>query len=131
LLLGLLLLAGCGPYHQLWHDVVLPSGATVKVTSFYLVWGIDDDIRKPSEDCLALEFVTNIHTDDAAASERELSEVFELIRPASESWGFKTASIARFPMIERKGHYDLFAYKRAADGKWTYEHSDRKVFSTD
>lgn len=132
LILALALLAGCdGPYRQTWHGVTLPSGAMVKITSFYLVWGVEHDERNPRDDCFSLEFVTNIPSGDEAARERELQEVFELIRPASETWGLKTAEVARFPTIERKGHYDLFAYKRAADGKWTYARSDRKVFATD
>lgn len=123
--------AACGgPFRQLWHGVVLPSGATVKITSFNLVWGAEHDDRDPGKDCLALEFVSNVRGDDAAG-ERELQEVFELIRPASESWGLRSAEIARFPTVERKGHYDFFAYSRTADGKWVYERSDRKVFATD
>ena len=128
----LLSVAGCDQkFHQIWHSVTLPSGAVVKVTSFNLVWGVGHDERNPGDDCLALEFVTNIPHGDDAARERELQEVFELIRPASESWGFKSATIARFPTLERKGHYDFFAYSRGASGTWSYERTDRKVFSTD
>ncbi len=125
-------LAGCDQeFRPIWHSVTLASGAVVKVTSMNLVWGVEHDSRDERQDCFALEFVSAIADSDEPARQRELSDVFELVRPASETWGFNSASIARFPTIERKGHYDFFLYTRAANGSWSYERSARKVFSTD
>jgi hypothetical protein len=111
-------LAACsGP--PIWHDQVLPSGKTIKVTSFSLVWGIEHDVRDASKDCLQLEFVWTNPAADAAAQEREALEVFELIRPASELWQFKTAVLSAFPTLERKGRHSFFSFTRGADGKWS------------
>jgi len=122
---------GCGVGRPIWHDQVLPSGRTVKVTSFNLVWGIEHDERDVSKDSFALEFATTTPTDDAAAQEREALEVFELIRPASELWGLPSADVSRFPTVERKGRYDIFHFTRESDGKWSVTRQSAKVFAND
>ncbi len=128
----LFLLAGCDQvFRPVWHVVTLRSGAVVKVTAMNLVWGVEHDDRDANEDCFAMEFVSEIPASDESARERELSDVFELIRPASETWGFASATVARFPTLDRKGHYDFFLYARAADGSWSYQRTDRKVFAND
>ncbi|HZP67507.1 MAG TPA: hypothetical protein VFB32_14485 [Rudaea sp.] len=132
LISGLVMLVGCDiRQYQIWHGVTLSSGAVVKITAFNFAWGVEHDERHPRDDCFALEFVTNVANGDEAARERELADVFELIRPAAETWGLTTATVARFPTLERKGHYDFFAYARAPDGTWAHKREDRKVFSTD
>jgi hypothetical protein len=103
----------------IWHDQVLPSGKTIKVTSFNLVWGIEHDERDASKDCLSLEFVSSNPAAHLAAQEREAWEVFELIRPASEQWQFKTAIVSAFPTIEHRGRHSVFTFTRSADGKWS------------
>jgi hypothetical protein len=111
-------LAGCAD-HPLWHDQVLPSGKTIKVTSFNLVWGIEHDDRDVSKDCLALDFVSSNPAADAAAQEREAWEVFELIRSPSELWQFKSAIVSAFPTLEHRGRHSIFSFTRGADGKWS------------
>jgi hypothetical protein len=131
-LLILAALAGCDEqFRQPWHSVTLPSGAWVKITSFNLAWDSEHDARNPRGDCFALEFVSNVPSGDTAAREHELQEVFDLMRPASESWGLHSATIARFPTVFRKGHYDLLVYTRAADGTWTHTREDRTVFANE
>ena len=125
------LLAGCTAGRPIWHDQVLPSGKTIKVTSFHLVWGVEHDERDAGKDCFALEFVSANPAADPAAKEREALEVFELIRPASELWGFKSAEISGFPAVERKGRYEIFAFTRGADGRWSVARHSAKVFATD
>jgi hypothetical protein len=118
ILLVCLSLAACAN-HSIWHDQVLPSGRTIKVTSFNLVWGIEHDERDVSKDCLQIEFVWSNPAADAAAQEKEAWEVFELIRPASELWQFKSAVVSVFPTLEHTGHHSFFSFTRGADGKWS------------
>jgi len=131
LLLGLLV--GCdGHFRALWHGETLASGDTVKVTSFDLVWGAEHDGRDARKDCFAMEYVTAHPGKDLALREAEAKQVFnELVRPAAERWGFRTAEVSAFPHLERKGHYDFYAFEQAADGRWSFKRSGRKVFSTD
>ena len=135
LLLGLVLmlpaLMNCGDYHQVWHNQVLPSGKMVKITSFHLVWGVEHDERDPGKDCFALEFVFTNPQADPQVHEQEAWEVFELIRPISELWGFNTATLAGFPTTQRKGAYDLFVFNRPPDGKWSSQRYSAKVFAND
>src|ERR1043166_3638189 len=86
-----LLSCGCSENRPLWREQKLPSGRSVKVTSFLLAWGAEHDERIPSNDCLALEFVYSTANASAEVREGEAKEVFELIRPASELWGLTTA----------------------------------------
>jgi hypothetical protein len=130
-LVALPLFAGCGASRPIWHEQALPSGKTIKVTSFHLVWGIEHDERDTGKDCFALEFVYTASAAEPAAKEREALEVFELIRPASELWGFKTAIVSGFPSLERKGRYEIFTFTRAADGRWSIATQSAKVFATD
>lgn len=78
-----------------------------------------------------MEFVSANPTADAAAHQQEALEVFELIRPASELWGFKMAQISGFPSVERKGRYEIFTFTRGSDGQWSVARQSAKVFSTD
>ncbi len=127
-----LILGGCGgEFHQLWHDTKLPSGKTVKVTQFMLVWGSEHDERFPDKDCLQMEFVYTQPDATDAAREQEAREVFELMRSTSELWGFKTAELLGFPTTERKGKYDLYIFTRGADGQWTFAREQRKVFANE
>jgi hypothetical protein len=122
---------GCSGGRPLWHDQALPSGKTVKVTSFNLVWGVEHDERDVTRDSFALEFVSANAAADQAAREQEAREVFELIRPASELWGFKSAVVSGFPAVERKGRYEVFTFTRGAGGQWSFTRQQAKVFVTD
>lgn len=108
------LLAGCGGGSQpLWHDQK-PSGRTITVTSCFLVWGSDHDERDACKDSFALEYVTADLQADVTGREAEATEVFEVIRPVSEQWGFRSATVAGYPSVERKGRYNLEAACGAA-----------------
>ena len=122
---------GCRESRPIWREQSLPSGRTVKVTSLHLVWGVEHDERTPAQDCFALEFVYSRPEVNDEAREREARDVFELIRPASEQWSFKTATLAGFPGLVRKGSYDLFVFNRGDDGRWKMERTPRKVFAND
>ncbi len=126
------MLGGCsGDFHSVWREQTLPSGKVVKVTSMNLVWGVEHDERSPEKDCFSMEFVSNQPQAEPAAREQEAREVFELMRPVSEQWGFKHAEMAGFPTIQRKGHYDRFYFERGADGQWSCRREDAKVFAND
>lgn len=128
---ALFFLTGRGDYKPVWHEERLASGATVKVTSMNLVWGADHDDHALGGDCFSMEYATATPDADPKSKDEEVQEVFELIRPASELWGFKSAEVARFPTITRKGHYDLYEFVRGSDGKWSFTEEPRKVFATD
>ena len=120
LALGLVSLAGCdGPFRTPWHPETLASGETIKVTSFNLVWGAEHDDHTLGKDCFAIEYVTSFADADAKRREAEAAEVFELVRPASEQWGFREATVAAIPTLDHRGLYDLYWFQRQADGHWS------------
>ena len=120
-----------GGSHPLFHDQVLASGKTIKVASFYLVWGGEHDERRPGDDSFQLEYVSSFANADQQARDLETLEAFELIRTVSEQWGFAKATVSAFPTTERKGKYDIYAFSRANDGKWLFNRTQAKVFVND
>lgn len=136
ILAGLLpLLAGCerseSPFRTLYHDEALSSGKTVKVTMLALVWGgrPGDDGCTMGSDCFHLEFVSNDPNAEMPKRTAEAQDVFELIRPSSEQWGFTNAEVMGFKQLERTGDNDLFLFNRATDGKWSCERKAASVFA--
>jgi hypothetical protein len=98
----------------------LPSGKVVKVISCLLAWGVEHDERYPDQDAFALEYVSATPREPSPALEGEALEVFELIRPISEQWGFSTATVSALRSPERTGTYDVFVFTRSAGGKWSH-----------
>ena len=128
----MLVASACGTQTtRTWREQRLASGRTIKVTSFNLTWGVEHDERPPANDALALEYVWSAADLDVKRREAEAVEAFELIRPICEQWGFRTASLAGFPALTRKGAYDLYRFERGAAGTWSFTRSDAKVFATD
>jgi hypothetical protein len=127
----LIILCGCGDYQPVWRVQRLASGVDVKVKSFNLVWGADHDDHALGGDCFSMEYVTANPEADPKSRAQEAVEVFELMRPVSELWGFKTAELAGFPTVVRKGHYDFYLFVREANGKWSFTVQPRKVFAND
>jgi len=113
------------------HEVVLPSGKVIKVTACHFAWGVEHDERDVARDSFALEYVSTVPHTDLGAVDRETVETFELIRPISELWGIHVASVAAFPAVQRKGKYLLYAFRRGAEGKWSFERKPEKVFIND
>ena len=129
----LFLCLGCfGPddFHQPTLDQRLRSGKAIKVTSCQLVWGSDHDGRHPEQDSFALEYVSSFPPSAAKELDQEAVEVFELIRPVSEQWGFSTATVSAFPSAERTGPYNIFAFSRSSTGQWSFSRHSSKVFNT-
>ncbi|MBI2567799.1 MAG: hypothetical protein HYV63_12280 [Candidatus Schekmanbacteria bacterium] len=132
-----LLLAWCfgcldsGRFPQPTLSQQLPSGRSVKVTSCQLVWGVEHGERHANQDAFALEYVTAVSAAASKELDQEALEVFELIRPVSEQWGFSTAYVSAFASAERSGKYEIFAFSRSADGRWSCKRSSAKVFNTD
>jgi hypothetical protein len=116
-------MAGCnnGPFRTPWHAQTLPSGNKIKVTAFNLVWGAEHDDHALGGDCFAVEFVTSYPNGDAKQREQEAIEVFELVRRASEQWGFREATVGAHPSLEQQGLYDLYWFQHQADGRWSYK----------
>jgi hypothetical protein len=115
--------AGCDdgqyPFRTPWHAEKLASGSTIKVTSFNLVWGSEHDEHTLGKDCFDIQYVS-LHPDaDAAARQAEATEVFELVRPASEQWGFGEATVSAIPTLDHRGPYDVYWFRRQPDGHWS------------
>ena len=133
LTLLLALCLGCGGpgFQQPTHEQRLPSGKRILVTSCLLVWGSEHGERHPNQDSFALEYVTSLAPPASQELDQEAREVFELIRPLSEQWGFSTASVSAFRSVERTGKYDIFTFTRSADGHWSATRAEAKVFNTE
>jgi hypothetical protein len=116
---------------SIFHDQVLPSGKTVKVTMCNFAWGVEHADRHVRDDCFVLEYVSTVPHGDPAAVDRETLEAFELIRPVSELWGLNVANVSAFPSVQRKGKYFIYVFSRGSDGKWGFERKPAKVFIND
>lgn len=77
------------------------------------------------------EYVSSAANGDLTVLDQETLEVFELIRPVSEQWGFNRATISAFPTTQRKGKYYIYAFTRSPDGKWTFSRHPAKVYVND
>lgn len=112
LLMVVAIVGGCfgGPFRTPSHSERLSSGASIEVTRFMLVWGSEPDHpddHTSSGDCLSMEYVMAAPAATPAQREAEALQAFELMRATSEQWGFRTAELAAFPSLERKGRYDF------------------------
>ena len=130
----LALLSGCDKesvFHPLFRDQALPSGAKTKVTMLALVWGgrTNDDGCNMGSDCFHLEFVSSDPNAEPPKKTAEALQVFELIRPLSEQWGFTNAEMLAFKQVERTGDYDLFLFNRTTNGQWSCERQSASVFA--
>jgi hypothetical protein len=109
-----------GAFHALIHEQRLPSGKVVPVVSCVLAWGVEHDERFPDRDAFALEYVSTVPRVPPQDLEREVVEVFELIRPISEQWGLPTATVSALRSPDRTGTWDIFAFKRSGSGAWSH-----------
>jgi hypothetical protein len=119
------LAAGCvfgdsGGFHAPLREQRLPSGKVVNVVSCVLAWGSEHDERLPGQDAFALEYLATVPRVPAQEQEREVLEVFELIRPISEQWGLPTATVAALRTADRTGTWDVFVFQRSASGRWSH-----------
>ena len=103
----------------------LASGKVVKVISCLLAWGVEHDERHPDQDAFALEYLSSTPRVPPEELEREALEVFELIRPISEEWRLSLATVTALRTAERTGTYDVFVFKRSAEGAWS--HSSQSI----
>jgi hypothetical protein len=117
-------LVGCSETRPVWRDQKLPSGRQVKVLFTTLGFGAEHDERFPDQDAFMLWYVTTLPEVGPQERELEAREVFELIRPISEQWGFKSATLSAYRTPKRERYYDLFIFKRGDDGKWLCTPSD-------
>ena len=111
---------GPGSPRTLTREQRLPSGRPVKIISCTLAWGIEHDERHPDQDGFAVEYLSTVPREPSKELEREVLEVFELIRPISEQWGFSSASVSALRTPERTGTYDAFGFTRSASGTWSH-----------
>jgi hypothetical protein len=109
-----------GAFHAPVREQRLPSGRVVKVVSCLLAWGVEHDERHPDQDAFTLEYLSAVPREPSQGLDREALEVFELIRPISEQWGFSTATVTALRSPERTGTYDIFVFTRSADGRWSH-----------
>jgi hypothetical protein len=97
----------------------------------HFAWGVEHDERHVRDDSFVLEYVSTVPHTELAAVDRETVEAFELIRPISELWKLKVASVSAFPKAERKGSYFVYVFTQSPQGAWTYERKPAKVFVND
>ena len=120
---ALVVAAGCGTdggFRTLTHEQRLASGRVVKVVSCLLAWGVEHDERHPDQDAFALEYLSALPREQPRQLEQEALEVFELIRPLSEQWGLKLATVAALRTPERTGTWDVFVFRRSESGDWSH-----------
>lgn len=114
--------SGCGggEFHEPWRVQNLPGGRSVKIKSLQIAWGVEhDEPRHAERDCFVLQFVYVAPEGGDDVREREAREVFELIRPISEQWGFASAELMAYSTVEPDRHYDLYVFQRNSEGKWS------------
>ncbi len=111
---------GGGPFRQLLREQRLPSGKVVEVVSCLFAWGVEHDERHPDEDAFTIEYLSSVPRVPPEDLEREVLEVFELIRPISEQWGLSLATVTALRTPERTGTYDVYAFQRSATGTWSH-----------
>jgi hypothetical protein len=118
-------------FHPLFHEESLSSGQKVKVTMMALVWGgrPGEDGCTMGGDCFHLEFVSNDPNAELPKRTAEAQQVFELIRPPSEQWGFTNAEVLGFKQLERTGDYDLFEFDQGTNGNWSCTQKTMSVFA--
>jgi hypothetical protein len=117
-------LVGCAESRPVWRDQNLRSGRQIKVLFMTLAWGVEHDERFPDHDAFTLWYVTTLPEGGPRERELEAREVFELIRPISEQWGFKSATLSAYRAPQRERTYDLFIFSRGDDGTWRCTPSD-------
>ncbi len=116
-----------GDIVPVFHDQVVPSGKTFKIVACNFVWGSEHSDRNANKDCFALEYVSPTPNSDPSGREREVGEIFELIRPVSELWKLDKAEIHAFVSTNRKDGYDVYFFTRNSDGKWTLNQHPTKI----
>lgn len=127
---AILMHAGTGGREEPRHRVLkLASGRGVDVTALYFAFGDEHSGRGAVDDGLSIAYVSAAANE--GARDKEAAEVFEAIRPLSESLGVGSAEVSAFPSLVHKGHYALYGYTRDAAGGWTSKRIDAKVFVND
>lgn len=119
---GLALLLGCefpgGTGPTLVRQQRLQSGKTVSITGVNLTFGARDNV---GNDSFRVEYTCSNPQGSQQDLNTEASEVFDLIRPISEQWGLKTASLEAFPTEKHTGKFTAYHFKRQANGQWASE----------
>jgi hypothetical protein len=118
-----------GPKEQRHRTLKLASGRTVEIMALYLAFGDEHSQRGAIDDGVGVEYVTS--SAEEGARDREAEEVFEAIRPLTESLGVPSMSVSAFPSPWRKGRYERHDYTRDASGGWTSQRTEAKVFANE
>jgi hypothetical protein len=112
---------GCNEtFHAPTREQHLPSGRVVTIVSCLLAWGVEHDERHTQQDAFQVEYLSSVPREQSQELEREVLEVFELIRPISEQWGLSSASVVALRTPERTGTYDVYGFTRSAEGMWSH-----------
>jgi len=97
LVVSVLSLIGCSETHSIWHDQVLPSGKSIRVTSFNLVWGVEHDERDANR-VICEQPMSSTQIPPRVWSKR-IGARFHIISSQNSSWqhhqesGIKTAIV--------------------------------------
>jgi len=114
--------AGPGGSHEQRHRTLkLASGRALEITGLYFAFGDEHSQRGAIDDGISVEYVSAAQGE---ARDKEAAEVFEAIRPLSESLGVVTAAVCAYPSLSRKDRYETYAYSRDTAGAWTFKRVD-------
>ena len=116
---------------MIYYEQAALSGNKIKLVSFNLSRGMEHGVRYASQDCFYLEYICDFPYAPQEAKDKEALDVFELIRPVSELWRFKTAVLSAYPTTARKGLYDIYTFIQTSDGKWNVDRKTMKVHVND
>jgi len=109
-----------------YYEQAAPSGGKIKLVSFNLSRGMEHGVRYASQDCFYMEYICDVPQASQESKDKEALAVFDLIRPVSEQWGFKTAVLSAYLTTSRKGPFDDYRFTQKSDGTW---HVDRHAMN--
>lgn len=111
-----------GPHEQRHRTLKLASGRALEIMGLYFSFGDEHSQRGAIDDGISVQYVSAAAAGEAR--DKEAAEVFEAIRPLSESLGVATAEICAYPSLSGKGRHDVYAYSRDVAGAWNVKRVD-------
>jgi hypothetical protein len=115
--------AAPGGSHQQRHRTLkLASGRALEVVGLYFAFGDEHSQRGAIDDGISVQYVSAAA--EGEARDKEAAEVFEAIRPLSESLGVVTAEVCAYSSLSRNGRSETYAYSRDTAGAWTFKAVD-------
>jgi hypothetical protein len=115
--------ASGGSHEQRHRTFKLASGRALEIMGLYFAFGDEHSQRGAIDDSISVQYVSAAAKGEAR--DREAAEVFEAIRPLSESLGVATAEVCAYSSLSLKGRSEIYAYSRDTTGVWTFKRVDQ------